>query len=47
MLDPSGNLWVSIFTFGQLERLDASALPSSVHIGDTLTVGGSHMAWIP
>ncbi len=47
MIDPSGNLWVSISgSTSIVEELSGTALPGSVSIIDTLPTGGN-LGWIP
>lgn len=48
-LDPSGNLWTSLYSTTQIERFDASSLPNSVSIGNTIAteIPASGLTWIP
>jgi len=46
LVDPSGNLWVSLGNGNEIERLDAGSLPNSVVITGTLPQNG-FMGWIP
>jgi hypothetical protein len=46
LVDPSGNLWVSLGPTNTIERLDHAALPGSVVITEIIDTGGA-MGWIP
>jgi hypothetical protein len=46
MMDPSGNLWVSLIDSAQIREFAASSLPNAISISNTLGLGGA-MAWIP
>jgi hypothetical protein len=46
LIDPSGNLWVSLGAANEIERLSASALPNSVAVTEIIDQGGA-MGWIP
>jgi hypothetical protein len=46
MVDPSGNLWVSLGNGNEIERLDAASLPNAVSVTETLPLSGD-MGWIP
>ena len=46
LIDPSGNLWVSLGPANEIERLDHTALPGSVVVTEIVDTGGA-MGWIP
>lgn len=46
MIDPSGNLWISLTGNSVIERLSAGALPNSVSFLPQFKAGGA-MGWIP
>jgi hypothetical protein len=47
LVDPNGDLWVSIASAAMVERFDAAALPKTLTLDQQITGTAGTMAWIP